>query len=122
MSLTDQLGRLEAELNRFKLDNDSLKTRIAKQTGALDESRAQNRQLILHNERLAKRVAYLEKHFYDFHGSAEAIERQRKDMAEPTVAEVVNSPSSVETIKARIARIIKRDEVATGHANNGTVQ
>lgn len=121
-TLTDQLGLLEAERDRIKAENETLKIRIAKQAGALDESRAQVRQLILRNEKLKEHITTLKEHFHAFHGAAERIARQHTELdeadrkanpnptPEPTVAEVINSPEAVETIKRRIKRIMGTEE------------
>jgi chromosome segregation ATPase len=109
---------LEAERDRLSAENESLRTRMAKQAGALEESRAQVRQMVLRNENLSALIAKFEKHFRDFHGSAENIHAQMKELAlEPTTEEIVNAPAQVATIKDRIARIMKRDEATTNGTN-----
>lgn len=127
MNLSEQLGMIEAENSRLKLELEASKASNQRQAGALKESRAQNNQLIKRNEWLAARVAYLEKHFHDFHGSAAEIERQRKEQAEhaATAPEVVSDqqPERLMDKITRLGRVMKGSEAATNGASNGaTVQ
>jgi chromosome segregation ATPase len=91
MSLTNQIAELEAQVGKLEAKLESEKRRNDMQAGALRESRAQNADLLKRNELLAARVATFEKHFFDFHGSAERIQKQKAELEPvgpmPTIAD-----------------------------------
>lgn len=123
-SLTDQLGMIEAERDRLKAENETLKVSRSSQKAVIEEYRGTVDRLERMIAAQAELIGTYKNHFRTLHGSADSIIKQERAIAAAAAkreeqADTVLTPDAVETIKSRIARIIGRDDKAINGATNG---
>lgn len=107
MSIAQDIERLESHKRELEQKLEAERRRNDMQAGALRESRAENAALIERVEKAAARIATFEKHFFDFHGSAERIQKQKHELEPPAPA--LAEPS---TLKSKLSRLRHKADAA----------